>query len=148
MDAITRFRSAFYELLAWTARTTSIGADRIPTLFAALYVLIRSALVCSLFLLVRSLRGSAAALALTAALCSLAKVIPLGGIALFAPKLTHVEVSMVFCVSAVAALLTGRRMTFWSLMSASVFIHPLVTLHLAVVMLPVLYFTTWGRKPR
>ena len=141
VDAITRFRSVFYESLAWVARSARISTDSIPTLFAALYVLVRSALACSLFLLVRSLRGSAAALALTAALCSMTKVVPLGGIALFAPKLTHVEVAMVLCLSAVAALLTGRRIAFWCLMSAAVFVHPLVTLHLAVVMLPLLLYS-------
>src|SRR5690348_6526066 len=104
-----------------------------------LYIVFRSALMCSLLMLVRSLRGPASVMALTAALCSLTKVVPLGGIAVFAPKLTHVEVAMVLLVPAIAALLAGRVRTFWVLMSASVFIHPLVTLHLAVLILPVLY---------
>ncbi|MEO8097265.1 MAG: DUF6798 domain-containing protein [Acidobacteriota bacterium] len=138
VSAIAGFRSAFYEGLIWGIRAFGVSADSVATVYLTLYVLVKTAMVGAMFWVVRVLGGTTPILALFAALCCLTKVVPLGGTAIFGPRLTHIEVAMVLDLLALGCFLKNKPAAAWLAMSIAVFIHPLVTLHLAIVLLPFL----------
>jgi hypothetical protein len=62
-----------------------------------------------------------------------------GGVGLFMPMLRHTEVTLILGLLSLYFVFRKRYMAFWLVLSASVFIHSLVTLHLSLMIIPVLF---------
>jgi hypothetical protein len=136
VEGMRRFKSLFYTGLGVGARP--FGVAGLELLLGALYALSKLLLALAVLLVIRRLTTDWRASLLAVAWIATPKSCWVGGVTLFLPTLTHMEVALGLGLVGVWLLLEGRLNLFWLVSALSVFVHPLVTFHLLLAVFPLL----------
>ena len=140
--SIARFDSLFYRLLPMVFH----DPERLEGDLFVVYVGMKIALILSMFWFIRTLTKAPLAAVLLLAWCTQPSEAALGGVSLISNWVTHTEIALVLGILAVGCAVQRRYWFFWPLISLSLFIHSLVTIHLLACLLPILLFVerrTW-----
>jgi hypothetical protein len=134
------FRSGYYEGLSIILSLTGAGPDLLEPVVHVSYVISKFVLMALVVNLALTLGANIWSVILFAAWAVHPKSAAVGAqtdVTLFMPVLTHLEVAVLLCLAALYACLHYRKwVVFWLLLSIALFIHPLVTLHFALVVGP------------
>lgn len=140
VESLGRFRSLFYDSLGAAAAATELSPDGLETVLHVLYVLSRALLALVVMGIARSCGADPIATLALGVWSCFTKGVPVGGDGLFNNVMTHGTVGFLLGGAALWSLLAGRRLVFWTLMGLAVFVHPLMTLHLATCVVPAHFF--------
>lgn len=134
--SIERFHSLYYEALAaWVAAAGMQPAD-VEALHRGLYVLSRVLIVLAVMLVGRVMDRDPLTALYLGVWSGFTSSVPVGGDSLFVNVVTHGTVSFLLGAAALAALFHGKRLSFWLLLAVNLPVHPLMTLHLALCLVP------------
>jgi hypothetical protein len=140
VESLSRYHSLFYEGLGNGLRIVNASPASLPPVVDALYVLSKIAMTLAMILLARRLSDSLwLSIVLAAWACHLKSPF-IGGVSLNMPTLTHLEVVYVMALFALIALFSGRRLLFWALLSAAIFIHSLAAFQFALCTAPLFLY--------
>ena len=138
VDSFARFNSLFYtgigSLLGWL----QVSLLQVKVVFWGLYILTKLALMGLVYFLVRTIRQEIGVFLLLGAWAVHQKAASVGGDSMFAPSLTHATLAVLLGIAALAFLLQQKPFWFWMILSFSLFIHSLITLHLVMMVVPVI----------
>lgn len=150
VESLRRFKSAYHEGLGLALRAAGVAPENVESIVRGLYVVSRFALVLLLVLFIRAWTDNAWTLLLVLLWSIHPRAAPLGAttdVSWFMPVLTHLEVAALLCLGALVCWLRLERpLLGWAVLSLSVFVHPLVTAHLAVACGPFLVLATPRRR--
>ena len=135
-DSLERFHSLFYDVLAEGARRAAIAPDEVEGLFVWLYGISRVLTILLVMAVAGEIDRDPVTVLWLGAWGCFTKSVPIGGDSLFVNVVTHGTVSFLLGAGAVWALLAGRRLGCWILLAVSLFVHPLMALHLALCLAP------------
>lgn len=134
VEALGRFRSLFYDLLAVASAEAS--PDRIEDTVRLLYAGTRVATVLLAMALVQALGGDLRATLLIGVWCSFKQSPPVGGDSLFVDVMHHGSAAFLTGCGVLLALAADKRIWAGSLLGLTVFLHPLMGLHLGLCAVP------------
>ena len=135
-DSLERFSSLFYIGLGNAMAVLRLGPGALPAALLALYVTVRVSTVVVLYAMVLDVSRSRAAALLAAAWACHPVGVPVGGISLFMPMITHAEVAFLAGLLAFRAWLHRRYAWFWIAMSFAMFVHSILAIQLAFCLVP------------
>ena len=136
VESLKRFRSLVYDALGAVAKHSDLSPDGLESLFSWLYVASRILIVLAVMRLAIALdRDSLTALFAGIWSCFTSSV-PVGGDSLFVNVVTHGTVSLLLGAASIWLLMEQRRLAGWVLLALNLFVHPLMTLHLALCIVP------------
>lgn len=136
VTSLERFQSSFYDFLGWLGRTVGMLPERMEALIYFFYILSRVLLIIAFYYVATILEQGKWLFVLLAGWACHQKVVPVGGMSIYMPILTHNDVAYVIILFALYHILTERFLLAWTLISLTVFIHSLVTLHFVACILP------------
>lgn len=136
VESLGRYRSVFYEALGRGMRAIHASAASLPIVIDSLYRLSKIALILAMMLLASRLSDSPWLQIILAAWTCHLKSPFIGGVSLNMPTLTHLEVVFIIALVALYALFSERRLLFWLLLSAAIFIHSLAAFQFALCVAP------------
>lgn len=138
VDSLARFRSLFYDMLAaifgWVR-----APHRLEEALSVLYLICRVSTTWLVMAIGRALGGGLVTAFLLGCWCSFEQTSVVGGDSLFANVMTHATVAFLTAAGALLLLLEGHERFFWPLLGLTLFIHPLIALHLALCIVPALF---------
>jgi len=140
VESLNRFAGLFYIFLAKIYEITKASPQSVEQTIYILYVIAKFLLIIAILCVTRSLSHKVILFILLAAWVSYRQDGLLGGEALFENELNHSTFSEIFGLIALCFLFRQYYFYFWLLLSFSILIHPLVSAHLALCIIPVIFF--------
>jgi len=133
VDAFDRFESVFYVGLAWLLKLLDRPLSQVESVFYGLYVFSKIALVGLIYFFARPLKHGIGFFILLGVWAVFQREASVGGSFLFEPSLTHATVAGMIEIAALGFLMREKQFWFWAILAATLFIHSLMTIHLALV---------------
>lgn len=147
-DAFLRFQSVFYIGLGYLFRFLNISVMHVETCFYGIFIISKIGLLVLIYLLLKALKQDILGFVLLGMWVAHGKTAAVGGDSSFGPILIHGTIAMLLGIAALTFHVRGNRLAFWVTLSCAVFVHSLITLHLAMLALPVLFWQDRGRMSR
>ncbi len=136
VNSLERFKSCFYDFIGMLGRISSVTPERMESVVFNLYILLKVVTIIVLYFLARILGGGKWLFILFAGWSCHQKIVPVGGMSVYMPILTHNEAAFVILLFALYQLLARRLLFAWAIIGVTVFIHSLVTFHFVICVLP------------
>ncbi len=140
VESLNRFKSLFYISLAKVYEITGASPQSVEQTIYILYVVSKFLLMVAMLFVAQSLSHEVMLFILLAAWASYMQWAPIGGEGLFKNQMTHTTISELLGLIALCFLFRQRYFYFWLSLSFSILIHPLNTAHLALCIIPAIFF--------
>lgn len=134
VDSLERFDSLFYQLLKLGHRITDYPPESLETILFVLYLcsrLLLSIIACSF---AANLSSDMVFVFVWMLLISFQQNAFLGGEVLFAPRLRHIEITVMLALVAILLRVRQRIFAAWVVVGFSILVHSLMAVHLAFIL--------------
>jgi len=136
VSALKKFRSLFYDSLAFGVKSAGISPENVKQVVHILYALFKILFILLLYYLAQEFRQGFWFFIIIATWTSLPQSVPVGNIVLFKPLITHETVVLVLGTAALIFLFQKRFFLFWLCIGISIFFHSLMAFHLFLITAP------------